>query len=474
MIKLKEIISQLDSDSYSNMETALQKSKADNFLFLIKSYRKGNLNDEDIIKELKLNSNSFYVLKSRLYDKIQKQIAGEINLNKEYVLTQLQQIPDMCYATPRETAIAFLQKLEKELLEYDMHNELLQVYSALKKIHVNSDRYFYYSQLYNKHIAYGLSVEKAEEILGNFNRILAQYDFSKSKDLLEKLLFLRKEISDHNSLNASRQIEIIKNIIDLQMSIFCDPGLVGNCDVIELLSATRKKTDELPGSDYHKKWGLTIDYLSFEYYKKTSPAKADQYFEKVNEQFSSLLLYNNVCLTSRFLISKIRYLQDKNKTDRFEEEKDLVLLFDPHDTYTKVQLGIYNAMVAYYAGNLKSAIGTLNDVINLYSFKDYFHVNMEIKFTLSFFYMCQKNNDLAEIFLKSIYRKIKSEELEHYDNALDFIKTLSFEVSNDSSKKALTKQKEAFTLFMARNVGTYELLNHLQPELKKKYFDKNL
>ncbi|MGZ3931735.1 MAG: hypothetical protein ACXVP0_10280, partial [Bacteroidia bacterium] len=447
MISLKTIIGQLDQTVYKSMEELLIKNKAGNFLFLMQSYRNGDLSDEEIIKHLELNSNSFYVLKSRLYDKIQVHLAGTIYSGKEDLHKQMQQIPDMCYKTSREIAGAFLQKLEKDLLAYDMHNELLVVYSALKKINLNSDRYFHYSQLYNKHIAFGLSLEKAEEILGNFNRILAQYDFSKSKPLLEKLFFLRKEILDHFALNSSRQIEIIKNIIELQLTIFCEAEISMDYDPAEVLQHTRRKINELPDSDSHKKWELVLDYLCFEYFRKTNQNKAAQYFEKVDAQMPHLLLYNSVCLTSKFLVSKLRYMQEKEQIEELLLDDAPKPLVDPNDIYTKVLLGIYNAMLSYYSGNTKEAVNTLNEIINLFSFKDYFHINMEIKLTLSYFYAMLNDYDLADTISKSIYRKLKSEELDQYANALDLIKVLNAMGAGGDHKKNMAKQKDALTLF---------------------------
>ncbi|MCE3259511.1 MAG: hypothetical protein K0S12_1152, partial [Bacteroidetes bacterium] len=203
MIKLKKIITHLDEEVYNSVEETLVKNKADNFLFLLKSYR-NSVEDSQIIEELQLNSNSFYVLKSRLYDRIQDHLSGDIYLNQEELLKQLHQIPDMCMNESREVATAFLQKLEKDLLEYDLHSELLIVYSALKKIHLYSEKYFHYSQLFNKHIAFSLSLEKSEETLGNFNRVMGQYNFSRSPKFQDTLFFLRKEINDHFALNQSR------------------------------------------------------------------------------------------------------------------------------------------------------------------------------------------------------------------------------------------------------------------------------
>lgn len=469
MIKLKEIIVQLDDRTYEDFKEQLSKNKADNFLYLAQSYRQNNIDDEEIINHLNLNSNSFYVLKSRLYDKIKNHISSGVDVNRDDIFKQLQQVHEMIYSQPREIAIAFLQKLEEDLLKFDMHGELLMVYNALKKVHLKSDRFFHYSQLYNKHVAFWLSLEKAESVLGNFNQILGLYDCSKSPEYIDKLLFLRTEILNHLALNPSRQIELIKNIIELQLSIFCDTKPLADFDPEEVLNDTLKKLKELPESSNHKKWGIAIDFLYFEYYRKINSPKALQQCLKVNEQIGNFMLYNSICLSPHFLPSKAQVMGEAGKTDEMLGDLDKQILIDPNDIYSKVLFGLYNSVLLHYAGRTKEGINTLNSIINLYSFKDFFHINIEIKLTLAYYYLQIKEFDLAENLLKNIYRKIKSEELNHYDNVLDIIKVLNIELYPDKSEKGGSKKKDSFTLFVARNTGKYAILNHLMPELKKKF-----
>ena len=220
MIKLKEVIIQLKEENYSVIENNLVKNKADRFLFLLRSYKQTQISDNEIKNKLGVTSNSFYVLKSRLYDKIQDSLSCDVYVDQEKTIKLLLQVPELCLNTPRETSIAYLLKLEKDLLRFDMHNDLLIIYSALKKLHLNSDKYYHYSQIYNKQVSLSLSLEKAEETLGNFCRILSQYDLSKSTETYEKLCFLKEEISNIYALCSTRQVELIKNLIDLQLFIF--------------------------------------------------------------------------------------------------------------------------------------------------------------------------------------------------------------------------------------------------------------
>lgn len=468
MIRLKEIINQLDVEVYDALETQLNKNKADNFLFLIKSYRNNGVKDEEIIKHLALNANSFYVLKSRLYDRIKSHLSEHIDVSKADLLQKLQEVNDICYTKPREIAIAFLEKLEEDLLKYDMHSELLLVYSAMKKVHLHSENYFHYSQLYNKHVAFWLSLEKSEAILGNFNQILAQFTFSKSDLHLNKLLFLRKEAANHLALNPSRKIEIITRIIDIQLAIFCWADEVKGMDVEKTILETAKLIDELPNSSNQKKWEIAVDYLMFEYYRKTNPVKALPLFYKVNVQKNNLLLYSAICLTPQFLLSKLEFLAEQNQMDELLNEGDTAYLVDPNDKYSKIVLGLNTAMMCYYSGKTKDAITLLNDLINENSFKDFFHINIEVRLTLAYFYIQIKEYDLAENFTKSIYRKIKTEELNEYSNVLDLIKFFNLEITPDSKDKTNAKKKDALTLFIARNKGKYAILDHLLFDFKNK------
>lgn len=460
---------QLSEESYQQLEESFRKTKADNFFTLLRAYRKGDTADKEVVELLGISSNSFYVLKSRLYDKLQEHFSADVFTDRESLVKELLQVQEICFTKPRETAVAFLHKLEKELLRYDLHNDLMIIYSALKKMHLYSEKYFYYSQLFNKHAGLGLSLEKAEEILGNFNRMLGQYNFSRSRQVLDTLLFLKLEITNLYSLNSSRQIEIIRNLIDLQLMLFCHETTEYTVD--ELLQSTRKVFAELPETAAQKKWEVVLDYLCFEYYFSKNEIKtAGQYYEKVNAVFNTLLLYNNICLTSRFLVSKIKFCDEAGLQ---EEEQPLAaardLLCDSGDVHAKVLIGIYTAMLYLNEKKLKEGINCLNDVLNTVSLKDYFHESIDVKLTLAYCYLLLKDYDLVEITTKGVARKIKTEHPDRYNHVLNLIKVFDTESSTKGSTKGMAKSKDLFTLFLANNVKSNEVLLHLLPRLKARY-----
>lgn len=337
-------------------------------------------------------------------------------------------------------------------------------------MHLYSEKYFQYSQLFNKHAGLGLSLEKAEELLGNFTRMLGQYNFSKNQQYLDTMNFLRIEISNLYSLNSSRQIEIIKNLIDLQLIIFAQNNNAIELSTEELLQNTRKIFSELPETAAQKKWELVLDYLYFEYYFSKNELKlATQYYEKVNAELNTFLLYNNICLTSRFLVSKIKFCDEAGKPNDLDLAKPGEIVFDSMDTHAKVMVGIYMSMTNYRHKKIKEAINILNEIINTVSFKDFFHESIDVKMTLAYFYMVLKDYDLVEITLKSISRKIKTETPDKYNQVLSLIKVFDNEMTNAGSAKTIAKNKDLFTLFLANNTKSNEVLIHLIPELKRKY-----
>lgn len=125
-------------------------------------------------------------------------------------------------------------------------------------------------------------------------------------------------------------------------------------------------------------------------------------------------------------------------------------------------------MVNFYKGNLKEATTILNTIINETSFKDYFHIMINVKLTLTYMYIQMNVYDLAENILTSILRKIKSEKNDSYKNVLTLIKIFDYELKHRNKIKA-NKQKDDFILFLGRNTNHCAVLKHLIFELSKKY-----
>ncbi len=130
--------------------------------------REKQQSDNKIMEELGVNTNAYYTLRSRLNQKIEEYLLQQMENPRTDILKKVANINEIIFTKKRAIAIATLKKLEKELLDYDLSNELTIVYKYLKKLHINSADYFNYSQLYNRHVAYTLAIDKAEDLLADY------------------------------------------------------------------------------------------------------------------------------------------------------------------------------------------------------------------------------------------------------------------------------------------------------------------
>lgn len=469
MTKLKRIITELDSDTFNKLRENLVKSKANNFLVLLENYRQGNLPDENIMEKLEINKNSLYVLKSRLQDKIQESLTGNFIAHNDDLLKQIYRIEEICFSAPRNVAISFLKKMEESMIKYDMHRELQLVYAALKRIHLYSDKYYHYSREYNKQVALSISLDKCEELLGEFNRILSQYSLSRKEGHVEELLFLYSEVANHFKINPSRQINFIKYIIELQLKVFVRENGDIHESVHDLINKALNLIDELPVTSPYKDKKVVVEYIHFDYLLSVGDIQgAEVFYTIVEAKRKNLLLMNCIANMANFLLSEIVYLQVSSQTEILRSKECFDLNYDFFDNNILIKKSIYHALCEYYKKEIKNAIKILTDLLNSLSFKEMLHTQIEIKLTLSYFHIKLKEYEKATLILSSLYRKIKNEKIEAYNNVLNIIKLFQNEMPFTKSNQ-LDKQKDLFTLFLARNTGRHSVLIYLVNEIKNDY-----
>ncbi len=469
MLKLRAIINQLDLENIESLENLFILNKAENLLFLLQEYKKNNLSDNEIIKHLNYNKTSFHTLKSRLYDKIQAQLINDSMGDRSDILSQLSNIPKYCYETPRETAGAILHKLEDDLKSNGMSGDLITVYSALKKIHLHTPKYYEYSQLYNKHLAYTMALEKAEELLGSFIKALSEYYLSKSVSIYELLHFIKMEIVNIFQLNRSNHIEIIHNIIIVHLHLFTKQHQENEEATDDLLEKTEKIIQKYQNNNLYKNYHYIVSFLRYEYYTQINEQnKAQKYFEEVNSTFKNWLLLDNLCLAFHFLFSRINNYCQRNIEQSLDiENNEISFLLDTDNVFTILNFKFYTAISKFYAGKYKESTALINDIINTTSFKDILNAEIEIKLCQAYVYIKYKEFELAESIIRSLYRKIKGQNEYSYDNAIAFSKILSLLITNDGSEKIKSKILKSIRLFEFENSGERKMMRFLEKDFEK-------
>lgn len=467
MLNIKAIINTLSREELTAISNKLTKSKANKFNALLNYYKENHLPDDEIAQELNVTANAFYVLKSRLFEKIQEHLLDKQVVPQTDILRNLTTIPNLLFETQPNISIAILKKLEKDLLENDMPNELTTVYSALKKLHLNSDKYYEYTQLYNKHVAYTLSVDKSEDLVSDFVKNLGNYYGSRDETLLEVFMLLKKEMSNVSRLYESHHLQVSKNILDASTAIFLPlADAVTNDDPVEdILNITNKIISQYPRDRSYQYTVNVIAFLYFEYYTKLGlHKKADQYFGLLNVRLPSFLYYTHYCVSSKFLISKLeRFVRLGIEDQLFEENKKKFEKYNPNkqDIPNYVNYVIYMAASSYYAGDAVGASKLLSCLLNDISFKNHVHFEIEVKLFLSLIYLFRDKYDLSWTLVRNTTRKIRDINKDmSYDNAVVFASMLKTQNSQKSDVKGkLLQLRDKFELL---NNGPKRMLSFLK------------
>ncbi|MGZ4054907.1 MAG: hypothetical protein ACXVDZ_04765 [Bacteroidia bacterium] len=464
-MQLEKIIIQLTEKDYLLFSNQLKENKADKFYYLLSSYREQILSEPELLKRLEIKKSAFYTLKSRLFDKVQEFLYQNTSDTRIELLQNVANIEHLIYKTPRETAIGILKKLEIELIEHDMPNELIDVYKALKKLHINSSKYFEYSQLYNKYVAFYLAQDKAAETLSLFCKTQSEYFLTRKIELLDYLILYKKEIQNICRLYKSHHLQLFKNILSLHFALFSPipDEMKGDSTIEEMLNESIEIIDRHPEDRIYKHIADIIDFLNFEYYHQLNLHKnADKYFEKIRHKTSALLLFNHFSFVSHFLYSKIEFfLVDQKEAELINEEE--IGFHEPHleDTTDYIIFNCYKAAAEFYASRFSASLQTLNKLLNEISFKNMPYPEIEIKSMLALLYIISAKREQSEAYIRSISRKIADEKNdEKYAAASAFLKILKTASSVKTSGK-YKKLVEQNNYFNSINNGNYSFIKYL-------------
>lgn len=475
MINLTEVIQQLKPELYEQLKMSFQESKGQKFLTLLTGLR-DNLPEKDLAEQLGVSQGAFYTLKSRLYTRINEFLLAGPQGSKKDMIQRVSQIPLLIYEAPRETAIAVLSKLEKDLVNSDMPYELTNTYAALKKLYVASPKYYEYEQLYNRHVAYSLALDKAEDVIAKFYRLLGQYLSSRSPESLEMLPLLKKEMTNLGNLYESHHMTLYRHILSISFALYVPlPKVIEEDPPVEdLLNESKEIVDSFPHDITYQYLQKVLNLLSFEYYHKVGQTKkCQQYINLVNQEMPGLLNYNFCCSPSLFLISKVEFHAGNGTAHLLRDENNPVFLeynANPDDVHGYINYIKYHAACAFHAGEYKEASTLLNGLMNTTSLKEYTHSEIEIKLFYALCLSMQSKYDNAHTALRSVSRKIKEgiKGLD-YENAVLFSKILTLQM-NTNYKGRLEKMVLLRDKFLLMNRGKTRMLEYL--DLNDEFMEK--
>lgn len=443
MAKLKNIIKQLSEKDFKAIHDSLIESNAEKSAYLLKSLRERQLSDNKIMGELDVNANAYYTLRSRLNLKIEEYLMEQLESPRTDVLRKVANINEVLFTKKKAIAVATLKKLEKELLDYDLANELTVIYKSLKKLNINSPDYYQYSQSYNRHVAYMLAVDKAEDLLADYFRKFGDYLLNGDETEKLGLSLLMREMQNVAKLYESHRLFVYESCMYIFHRLFVevDDNSSEEASMEDIFEKVQKifESYHLDAIYYHM--NLVFEFLKLEYYNHYKVYRqAERYFEEVNDAGANLLVnYNTFCFPAQFLISKIeRHLRLGTEADLHQENESMFLDFeiDTMDIPKHIIYTTYRALSYHYADKHEESAKLINNLLNEVSLKKYPYAQLEIKSFLALQYTLIHDYELFNQLSNSIQRQIRMFGKDSCENIQLFIKILKIATSEAKKEKA--------------------------------------
>ena len=443
MAKLKNIIKQLSNRDYRAIHDSLIESNADKSAYLIQAMRERQLSDTKIMMELEVNTNAYYTLRSRLNQKIEEYLLQQMESPRTDILKKVANINEIIFTKKKAIAVATLKKLEKELLDYDLSNELTIVYKSLKKLHINSPDYFNYSQLYNRHVAYMLAVDKSEDLLAEYFKKFGNYSLSGDETDKLGLTLLLKEMYNVSALYESHRLYVYYSCMVIFHRLFVDQedSMDEDMEPIEdILENVQKIFNQYQLDSIYYHLNLVFEFLKFEYYTHYKVfRKAERFYEEVNDAASNLLTnYTLYTYPAQFLVTKMeRHIRIGNVRKVYEENDGIFHDFevDKQDIPTYVTYTMYRAISCYYVEKYDEASKWINNLLNEVSLKKYPFMQLEIKIVLALQYCLMNDYDLFNQLINSIQRQIRLLGKENCEHILFLSKIMKVSISDIKRNK---------------------------------------
>lgn len=441
MAKLKNIVKQLSEKDFKSIHDSLIESNAEKSAYLLKSLRERQLSDSKIMVELEVNANAFYTLRSRLNQKIEEHLLEQMESPRTDILRKVANLNEVLFTKKRTISVATLKKLEKELIDYDLANELTIVYKSLKKIHINSPDHFSYSQLYNRHVAYMLAVDKAEDLLAEYFKKFGSFMLSGEENEKMGLVLMMREMQNVAHLYESHRLYVYQSCMLIHHRLF-----VENEDTMEgestedIFDHVQKIFDNYKLDPLYFHLNLVFEFLKLEYYNHYKVYRqAEKYFEEVNDAITNLLVnYPNYAFSAQVLISKLeRSFRLGTEKELYAENESLFMEIepDPLDVPRHTIYMMYRALSSYYVGKYDEAAKIINGLLNEVSLKKYPFAQMEVKTLLALQYCMLNDFDLFNQLANSIQRQVRLFGKDACKNILLFLKILKIAVSESKTDK---------------------------------------
>lgn len=409
---IQNIIRKLSKDGFQEMVNFVTPQRESKSRQLLELLQEKAYTEKEAAQKLAINTGAFYTLKSRLVPKVVQYFTNLKENRIRLLREEAARVSFIVLNNERMISLSFLKDLEKKLIAYDMSSELAVVYKHLSRLHRFDEHYATYERAYQKHIAFSLSVSKAEDLLYEYIYHLGYFHITRNQEYREQLDDILEELENTFNLYESHRLYTIFQIVQhYHRCTFLSTAELKLLE-LEVEEMVNKLEDIFATYDLDPFYGVIrnlIPFLNFEYYVRIqNEVKANYYLEEISSliefQFKAHLWGFFI---SQFLLSLIYKLKndgdlssfllpsDKFRTGYFVEQNEsshLVIYFQ------------YRSMTSFYQGNFAKAALVMNNLLNLNSFKSLPGLYLELKLFQAFMYSLSGDSELYLKLIASVKR----------------------------------------------------------------------
>ncbi len=470
---LSKTIKRLSEDEYKALLESIAANKHSKPYIVLEAARTKDYSDSQMIDILQVNPSTYYTLKSRLNAKVASLLSKKVENPISVLMDEVARVPANLYGNSKEVSIRALKELEKQLLEYDLSNELIVVYKALAQLHVyDQNDYDNYLKLYNKYVAYSLAFSKAENLYYQFIVKAGLYELNRTEEDLEAVREIMREMNNICELYTSHRLFVLYNIVHTYyIFMVTERPEALQTKEIELdntLQEIKNIFEKYPLDTFYTNMRFITDFLYFIYYQKTgNNVRAKHYYQKTQGSIVQ------ISMQSMLNFHVIQYLQAKASLAVSTNDNELLNALNDElvntidiakdEIYLYVYFQKYLAISLFYNGNYQETARHLNQLRNNINLKPYWHTDTEIKLFQALQYCIVGEEDLCMQIINSISRNLREDDnKEQYQNIKIFIKMCKSGFKSGEAKKKRARLASLYQEFKEVNTGHERMLGFLQ------------
>jgi hypothetical protein len=465
METLNKTIKKLSEPEYQELLSAVAGRKNNKPYLVLEAARKETFDEGQMMDMLGVNPSTYYTLKSRLNERIAQYLSSNVKNPISVLKEKVAMVPAMVFGNDREVGIRALKNLEKQLIEYDLSNELIIVYKALARLSMYNGDYNYYEKEYNRHVAYSLAVVKAEDLFYDFVKRTGNYLLTRDERDKEAVEANLRELTNISELYQGHRLFVMFNLVRIySLTIFSKPESLRSLEmeVDTILQQIKKNFDKYELDTFYQSIKFLVDYLYFEYYQKTgNAARADHYYKIINKDVPEVAFKPVFSFyVTQFLQSKVeRYIQTGNISDLTDLNSELDANFDVtiDEPYPYITFRRFMSISKFYEGDFSGAARIMNNLRNEMSLKKFLYTDVEYKLFQAMQYCFMGEDGLCSQLLQSVKRQINDDDA-NYEAATIFIKMLKTAIKPEEFRKKVKKLTEIYNAFSAMTKGTTKML----------------